>query len=95
MVTREQLLNEGTAATNAAVDELRRVASMTHAELVCEAIHRALVTIEVHRQSCKILPELFPEMGAIHNDDLAATLRLRLRLLEALREWSDKDDDAR
>lgn len=91
-VTREELLAEGEANVNAAVDELRRVASMTHSELVCETIRTAIVTIEAHRHTCKIISEFFPAIEPIRNDDLASTLRLRLRLVDALREWKSKNE---
>jgi hypothetical protein len=87
--TREQLIADGEARINKALAEVARVARMTKAEMVTEAIYEAIWAIELHRHECEFVPKYLPNIAPITNGDLIETLRLRLKLLEDLREWSE------
>ncbi len=91
MITRDEVLESGARSVATALADVRRLARMSHREIVAESIRRVLVAIEMHRLDCRMLGEIYPQSELITNDDLANLLRLRVELIASLREWSEAE----
>ena len=93
MISREQVLTSGARNVAAPLADVRRLANMTHREIVAEAIRRVLVQIEMHRLDCRLIGEVYPQSELITNDDLVNLLLLRVQLIEALQAWESKNEN--
>ena len=92
ILSRETILSVGQADIQQAVDNLAATVRKTHAEIICEAIHKVVIAVETHRVDCDYASRYIPGVEPITNGDIVHLLRLRVAMADAYSYWKGIDD---